>query len=240
MTDKQLFSKLHLPKSTQIGRNFPFQALEKQLSSDERRYFQQVVESRGMRLLATFNPQTTNILKHEDETVRYEEIHLFQLKVHQLKETEVKRVYTMLANIMPYPLIMRFVHHDEAIWILANHYIVERTHQLKVDRLFLTNMDTPEENYLINWHFEQLNKYSLMHFYHDMINQMINVSLEHKHQVSDAQQAIELYEKLEQLEKEIEQYITKAKKEKQLNKRIEWQMKATKLKQQKEQLIKGD
>lgn len=239
MEEKELLKVLGLPRSTYILRTFPFNKLAAQFSPDERKVFNEAVVPRGIRLLATLSTQTTNIPPYSDEESSYQEIHFFEIQMINMQRSE--RIYRLLAEIMPYPLLIRFTVDHTVKWIGAHHSRIEKTGLLKMKNLYGTNPELDEEMYLERWKFQSADKYNLKTYYHHFIKQIAEVELKQQYDAEAGTEAdLERLERIKELEKQIDTYIAKAKKEPQMNRRIEWQLKANQLKEQKEQLIKGE
>ena len=81
MDEVALLKKLSLPTDTWFRRNLPFNQLAQRLNPKQRKMLEEVIESYGIRILATLTPRNTNILAYEDEQEKYEEIHLSLEKV---------------------------------------------------------------------------------------------------------------------------------------------------------------
>lgn len=239
MDEKKVLADLNLPRSTHVLRTFPFNKLEAQLTLAERKVFTEVVEARGIRLLATLNPRTTNIPAFVDEAEAYEEIHIFKIKVKKL--TRAERVYKIIAEVMPYPLIVMFEAEEHVKWVAANHRRIAKTGLLKMEKVFVTNPSVASEHYFQKWAFDASNAYNLKTYYTHFIEQMVQVELQEHYQVkSEATNNAEQLEEIKALEKQIADYVNKARREVQMNKRIEWQMKANKLKARLATIIEGE
>lgn len=236
MTEEEILKKLNLPKSTWILRTFPYNKLATQLNSKQQSVCSEGIESRGIRLLATINPMNTNIPKFEDEHVRFEEIHLFQIKVTSLKYC--KEIYKILAEVMPYPLLILFSNEGKYQWIAATHQKQEQSILLKVEKMYQSSLEIPIDVYLNHLAFQNMNTLDLKSYYGMFIKQIVDTELQERYQVKTAKSHNEeLLEKIKQLDKEISQLVNQAKKEKQMNKRIALQVEANKRKQQKKKLI---
>ena len=239
MDEKEILASLNLPKSTHVLRTFPYVKLATQLTSDEKKLFSEVVEARGVRLLATINPKTTNITAYEDEETSYQEIHLFKIKVNQLNRAE--RIYKIIAEVMPYPLLIMFESSNHVKWIGATHKKVGKTGLLKMDKLFMTNPTIPIERYLEKWAFSMSDTYNMKTYYGHFIQQMVQVELKEYYRVhAESSNDIARLEEIKYLENQIADYVAKAKREVQMNKRIEWQTKANELKITLANIIKGE
>ena len=241
MEEKEILKVLGLPKETYVLRTFPFNRLAPRFTVNDKKFFQEVVETHGVRLLATINAKTTNIPVYEDGETVYQEIHLFQVMVKDLKWA--KRIYRIIAEAMPYSLFIRFIAGYKTKWIGAIHQKVEKTGLLKMQKVYSTNPGIDEGEYLKSWAFSQNDKYHLKAFYENLLQQIVRIELKETYgydaELGLAKGTAHL-EAIEALDKEIASCITKAKKEPQMNKRIEWQMEANKLKAKKEKMIKGE
>lgn len=236
MTEEEILKRLYLPKSTWILRTFPYNKLAAQLNSKQQKLCSEGIESRGIRLLATINSVNTNISKFENEYVRFEEIHLFQIKVTSLKYC--KDIYKVLAEVIPYPLLILFLHEDKYQWIAAIHRKQEHSILLKMEKIFQSSLEIPLDIYLKYLVSKKINSLDLKSYYEMFIKQIVNVELQEKYHVKtkDSHNA-DLLEKIIQLDKVIFQLVNQAKKEKQMNKRIALQVEANKRKQQKQKLL---
>ncbi|WP_100011638.1 DUF4391 domain-containing protein [Lentibacillus sediminis] len=239
--EKETLQALKLPRETHVQRNFPFNRLAPQLTSENMKLFQKTVETHGVRLLATVNTKTTNIPVYEDEETIFQEIHFFQIKIKDLKW--VKRVYRIIAEAMPYPLLIRFVTRSETVWIGAIHQKIAKSGLLKMQKCYTTNPKINERVYLKSWAFAQIDTYHLKAFYENLLHQMVRIELSETYGSNTGpglEKSTTRLEAIKALDKEISSCITKAKKEVQMNKRIEWQMKVNELKVKKEKWIKGE
>ena len=247
MTDsKKILKKLNVPQSSYIERDFPFKVLSKTMTSKEKKQFSKDVESRGVRLLAVLKRETSNVLPYEDERVRYEEVHIFQVKLFSGREAAMKRVYHVLSSKIPYPLIIRFITEteNETSWVAATHRKSLKDQNLLMEELYFAHTNEKEEDFLERINFEKLNRHTLKDIYESIIREINAFTLTTQYKVNvdekdmSNEEIIESLDQLKQLDEEIEKYVNLAKKEQQLNRRIEYQMKATELKNKKSDILK--
>jgi hypothetical protein len=241
MDEKDILTLLELPMETHVLRTFPFNRLAPQLKVPDKKFFQNAVDTHGVRLLATINTKTTNIPVYEDEETAFQEIHLFQIKLKDVKQAN--RVYKIMAEAMPYPLFIRFMAKNNTKWVGATHQRIAKTALLKIQKLYSTNAQVDEQLYLKGWAFSQSDTYHLKAYYMNMLQKMMQIELEEiygsKMDTAFNKDVIRLDE-IKMLDKKIATYISKAKKEEQMNKRVELQMKVNELKDKKERMIKGE
>ncbi|MGK0575997.1 DUF4391 domain-containing protein [Macrococcus capreoli] len=234
MKEEDILKILKLPKETWTLRTFPFNQLEKQLSLPQRKLFQENIESRGIRILATISERNTNINKFEDDIEKYEEIIIFNIKVNRFNK--VKELYKILSSKIPYPLFVIFSLNDKYKIVMSEHEKSDNGY-LNVKAILETAEIEDLESYLQEIEFTQLNTSNLKMLYKDILTKLIKVESIKKYNTSIEETNIEILERLKQLDKEIEQLIKKAKKEPQLNRRVEYQLKINKLKQEKENYL---
>lgn len=229
MKEEEILTTLNLPKESWTLRTFPFNQLEKQLTLPQRKLFQERIEARGIRILATISERNTNILKYESETEKYEEIILFQIKVNQFDK--VKDIYKTLASLMPYPLIILFNSEDSYKIVMSEHKKTDNGY-LRVTNILETTETINLNAYLSSAYLDALDKTSFRTFYLDMMAKFVAAESKEKYDASIEDNKVELLELVMKLDKEIQQLVNKAKKEPQLNRRIEYQLKANKLKEE--------
>lgn len=237
MKEEEILKRLELPKQTHVLKTFPYNKLVTQLNDKYKKLFPEAVEVRGIRLLATLNTRNTNIPMYEDEFVRFEEIHLFCIRLKNIKKA--KDIYTGLAEVMPYPLIILFESKGKYQWIAALHKKQENSYLLKMEQIYSSNADIPIEKYLSQWTFGKMDTFDLKSYYHMFIKKMVDLQLKEQYQVT-TENAIEnhLLERIQSIDKEILNLVSRAKKEKQMNKRIALQVEANKLKDKKTKLLR--
>ena len=234
MKEEEILTILNLPKESWTLRTFPFNQLEKQLTLSQRKLFQERIVARGIRILATISERNTNILKYESETEKYEEIILFQIKVNQFNK--VKDIYKTLASLMPYPLIILFNSEDSYKIVMSEHEKTDNGY-LKGTNILETTETINLNAYLSSANLDALDKTSLRTFYLDMMAKFVAAESKEKYDASIEDNKVELLELVMKLDKEIQQLVNKAKKEPQLNRRIEYQLKANKLKEEREKYL---
>ncbi|UTH00511.1 DUF4391 domain-containing protein [Macrococcoides canis] len=229
MKEEEILTTLNLPKESWTLRTFPFNQLEKQLTLSQRKLFQEKIVSRGIRILATISERNTNILKYDSETEKYEEIILFQIKVNQF--SKVKDIYKILSSVMPYPLIIIFNSEDSYKIIMSEHEKTDNGY-LKVTNMLETTETKNLDAYLCAAELINLDKTSLKTLYLDMMAKFVAAESKEKYDASIEGNNVELLELVAKLDKEIQQFVNKARKEPQMNRRIEYQLKANKLKEE--------
>lgn len=238
MDEKKLLNELGFPVETRMLRTFPYNKLEPLLTAKQKKLFSDEIVSRGIRILASFNSVNTNIPKYEDETVRYEEIHFFSIEIKTHKFNS--QIYKILQKLMPYPMFILF-HGDEEKEVIMADTIKLENGSLSVKNLYTSNHELSFNKYLSAMNFLNQETIHLYGFYTSLIQSLVNVELKERYQAkSENVLQDNRLEKIKEIEKEINRIINNAKKESQLNKRIELQLKANKLKTDKNKLIKGE
>ncbi len=239
MNDDQLIKSMELPKSTHVLRNFPYNKIEPQLNTVQRKVVSEQVLSRGIRILAIISTNNTNIPKFEDERVRYEEIHFYAIQLHNLKKAT--DVYKVFAQIIPYPLVIVFTDGEHTRWVMATHQKQKQTHLLTTNQIFEFDESITLEQVESNVSFSTMDKLDMKRVYHSWIEQLLQVELKGKYGLTrDITLENNLVKQLKELDRQIELLVAQAKREKQMNKRIALQVEANKLKNAKQALMERE
>src|SRR5699024_2382221 len=167
MDEVSLLNKLSLPTDTWFRRNLPFNQLAQRLNPKQRKMLEDVIESYGIRILATLTPRNTNILAYEDEQEKYEEIHLYSIKLKEWQKQ--KEVYRTLATLIPYPIVMYFHQDNQQSWVLGKHHRHLDGLRLVVDNLFHSKSEISSSKYIEAFNFNTLNKTNLKTTYQSLI-----------------------------------------------------------------------
>ncbi len=239
MNSKEWIKSLGIPQNAVIDRNLPKQAFYQNadLSSSEKEMIQKGIER--ARWLGSIKESNTNILKYEDEDVCYEEIEYFYIQVSSREAAS--KVGKIIFNSIPYPsfLIVNFENAYQFQMALtrknannASVLIVERTYESKWK-------SNEENNQLTPFHYSNQKTINLKEYYHSLLSTLLSqtIGIPEVRKAEMGNDVIKLYEALQSLDVEIEGLAKQVKSEKQLNKRIEMQLKLTKLKKDREQLL---
>ncbi|WP_321379090.1 DUF4391 domain-containing protein [Trichococcus shcherbakoviae] len=239
MNSKDWIKSLGIPQNAVIDRNLPKQAFYQNadLSLSEKEMIQKGVER--ARWLGSIKESNTNILKYEDEDICYEEIEYFYIQVSSLEVAS--KVGRIIFNSIPYPSFLIFTFENAYQFQMAltkknsnnaSLLIVERTYESE----WKSNEETHQ---LTPFHYSNQKTINLKEYYHSLLSTLLSqtIGIPEVRKVEMGNDVIKLYEALQSLDFEIEGLVKQVKSEKQLNKRIELQMKLTKLKKNKEQLL---
>lgn len=237
MDETALLNALSIPKEAWFLRNLPFNQLAQRLTLKQRKVCEEAIESYGIRILATINPRNTKISSYEDENEKYEEIHLYAIKLKEWQKQ--KELYRIFAQIIPYPLVIIFHQGEKMEWVLAKHHRHTNEISLVVDKIYQSNQDIPQHQYKEKFNFNNINKTNLRTLYHSLIEGMVDLELKESYQIESPEVASEKYlARLQEIDVQIAKVQKQAQKETQMNQRLPLHMKIHELKQEKEQLIK--
>jgi hypothetical protein len=239
MNEDLLLKSIQLPKSTHVLRTFPYNKIEPQLNTAQKKIVSENVLPRGIRILAIISPSNTNIPKYEDDTVRFEEIHFYWIQVQNLKKAV--EVYKVFAQIMPYPLVILFTDGNQTRWVFATHTKQKLTHLISMGQIFEFDETIPfaqVEKYLS---FPKMDNLNIRAVYYSWIEQLLQIELKFKYGI-DCTITLEnnILQQLKDLDHQIDQIVGQAKREKQMNKRIVLQVEANKLKSVKQAIIEKE
>lgn len=239
MDEEQLLKSIQLPRSTYVLRTFPYNKIEPQLSVGQKKIVSENVVSRGISIFAIISPNNTNIAKYEDETVRFEEIHFYCIKLQSLNKAV--DVYKVFAQIMPYPLVILFTDGEKMCWVMATHTKQKQTHLLSIDEIYAFDETILPEVMEGNLSFVEMDNINLKSIYYSWIEQLLQTELKWKYGISrKITLKNNILKQLKDLDRQIEQFVGQAKREKQMNKRISLQLEANKLKSAKQILIEKE
>lgn len=238
MDETAILNALSIPKDAWFLRNLPFNQLAQRLTPKQRKVCEEAIESYGIRILATINPRNTKISSYEDENEKYEEIHLYAIKLKEWQKQ--KELYRIFAQIIPYPLVIIFHQGEKMEWVLAKHHRHANGISLVVDKIYQSNQGIPQYKYIKNFNFRNVNKTDLRSFYHSLIEGVVDLELRASYRVESQNIANEEYlVRLQEVDAEIIRLQKQARKETQLNQRLPLHMSIRELKQEKENLIEG-
>lgn len=237
MDEVALLNKLSLPTDTWFRRNLPFNQLAQRLNPKQRKMLEEVIESYGIRILATLTPRNTNILAYEDEQEKYEEIHLYSIKLKEWQKQ--KEVYRTLATLIPYPIVIFFHQENQQTWVLGEHHRHMDGLRLVADALYQSKPEINSKKYIEAFNFNKLNKTDLKTTYQSLIDSMVNLELNENYQLNlQHVPNIEYLTRLTEIDKQIDSLQKQARKETQMNQRLPLNMQIHQLKKEKEKLIK--
>lgn len=210
----------NFPKEWKIDKIIPKDIIYKVADADEKlkRIFIENVER--IRLEYILNYKNTNIESYVDSKERYEEINL--LKVELKEKGKENTVSKLLHQLIPKGTVIVLNFKNEILISLAKKEITENT--LKVKEIENSLWIDRDEEYLKDFLYKNLNSTNLKLFYESIIEKVKIYNLS-KNLKIDTDIDTSKIEKLEALNKEIEELKTLRKKETQLNKVAEFQSK---------------
>lgn len=237
MDEAKLLAELSLPKATWFQRNLPFNQLSQRLNTSQKKLCSDTIQSYGIRVVATIMPANTNIPKYEDETNKYEEVHIYTIELKEWKKQ--KEIFQVFSQIIPYPLLILFYQGEKFQWVAAKYHRHHDQVNLVVDYFYQSSDDVPIGEYHAALNFDQLIKTNLKFFYESVLNAFVNVELKGNYRVEVNNHNNEEYlKRLQDTDKEIQKLQKKAQKESQMNHRVALNMQIHQLKQDKEKILK--
>lgn len=220
----------NFPKEWKVDKIVPKEIIYKVADADEKlkRIFIENVER--IRLQYMLNYKNTNIESYVDSKERYEEINF--LKVELKEKGKENTVSKLLHQLIPKGTVVVLGFEDEILISLAKKEITENT--LRVVELQNSLWMKNEDEYLKEFLYKNFNSTNLKLFYESIVEKIKIYNLS-KNLKIDSNIDTSNIEKLEALNKEIEELKALRKKETQLNKVAEIQAKLMeKIKERKE------
>lgn len=237
MDETKLLTELSLPKSTWFLRNLPFNQLSQRLNAKQKKLCSDFIQSYGIRVLATIKSANSNIPSFEDDTYKYEEVHIYTIELKEWKKQ--KEIFQIFSQIIPYPLLILFYQDENYQWVAAKYHRHTDRVNLVVDYAYQSNDDILIEDYYEALNFEKLNKTNLKALYESILSALINVELRDSYEIeTDINKNEELLERLKAIDSEINKLYKMSQKETQMNHRVKLNMEIHQLKQDKEKILK--
>lgn len=207
-------------KEWKVDKIVPKEIIYKVADADEKlkRIFIENVER--IRLQYMLNYKNTNIESYVDSKERYEEINF--LKVELKEKGKENTVSKLLHQLIPKGTVVVLGFEDEILISLAKKEITENT--LKVEELQNSLWIKNEDEYLKEFLYKNFNSTNLKLFYESIVEKVKIYNLSKTLKI-DSNIDTSNIEKLEALNKEIEELKALRKKETQLNKVAEIQAK---------------
>ena len=222
----------NFPKEWKVDKIVPKEIIYRVADADEKlkRIFIENVER--IRLQYMLNYKNTNIESYIDNKERYEEINF--LKVELKEKGKENTVSKLLHQLIPKGTVVVLGFEDEILISLAKKEITENT--LKVEELQNSLWMKNEDEYLKEFLYKNFNSTNLKLFYESIIEKVKIYNLS-KNLKIDLNIDTSNIEKLEALNKEIEDLKALRKKETQLNKITEIQGKLMKKMKEKKEIL---
>ena len=208
-------------------RNFDLSSTEKALLDD----FNAIS---GIDWLASVSPSNSNIIPYKDEQCHFEEVQIIVVHTSGSDfERNHPRIADLIQKYIPYPILLCI--RQDGIFVLnacdkkinqndRNRRIVEKKYI--TEPINLKETSERQQNFISSLAFSEMDKTNLKTYYDSYINRMIALQAAGLSGVftprtkERTQSDIEMLEKIESLQKEIQILQNQAKKESQLNKRI--------------------
>lgn len=210
----------NFPKEWKVDKIVPKEIIYRVADADEKlkRIFIENVER--IRLQYMLNYKNTNIESYIDNKERYEEINF--LKVELKEKGKENIVSKLLHQLIPKGTVVVLGFENEILISLAKKEITENT--LRVEELQNSLWMKNEDEYLKEFLYKNFNSTNLKLFYESIVEKVKIYNLS-KNLKIDSNIDTSNIEKLEALNKEIEELKILRKKENQLNKVAEIQTK---------------
>jgi len=243
---ESIFEILQIPDSAKLNRRIPKKQFFERLpmSKVEKTLFGQAVEK--VILHYTIKPDTLNIPTYEDETKRYDEIHIMTIYLKdQMKWRQVAR----MIHRIPYPLILLFAYETK----FCIHTLQKRKNRNDATQLTAEEEETSEwidqtalseidKAFLQSISFSQLPLTHLFAFYKAVTEQIIayraaklSGSLKKS---KDFEEQKALLKEFDEKQMELKALKSSMKKEKQFNRKVELNMQIKALSREIEQMKK--
>jgi hypothetical protein len=184
--------------------------------------------------LASVNPTTSNINLYKDDQYLYEEVQVIIVHTSEIDfEKNHQRIADLIQKYIPYPILLSVVNNFRFVLNACDKKINQndssrRTMEKKYSTESIDQQTKTErqESFINSLSFSELDKTNLKTYYDSYIQRMIALQTAELSGVftprtkDRTQSDMEMLEKIETLQKEIQALQNQAKKESQLNQRI--------------------
>ncbi|MGL5428014.1 MAG: DUF4391 domain-containing protein [Cetobacterium sp.] len=208
------------PKEWKIDKNIPKEIIYKVADADEKlkRIFVDNVDK--IRFDTLINPKNSNIESYISESERYDEIDFLKIELREKgKENTVSK---LLHQLIPKCTVLLLSFGNEVLISLAKKNIDESS--IKIDELINSIWICNDDVYLKEFNIRNLNSTNLKLFYESILEKVKIYNLSKSLKIESNIEPSNI-QKLEALNKEIEELKAFRKKETQLNKIAEIQAK---------------
>jgi hypothetical protein len=171
-----LYENLKIPASCYLGKKiFKKHFYEMDLSATDKNAFSQDIDKITWQY--TLKPETINIAQYEDEEREYLEVAVIDVVLTSPKRR--KRIAEIIQKVIPYPVLLIFIHGDEVALSVAEKRI-SRADSSKI--MVEANHDTPwfipgkegiQEDFLTDFRVTNFSYHNFFDFYQDMVQRVI-------------------------------------------------------------------
>ena len=193
----------------------------------DKKFLQDSVQS--IYMLASLKTDNTHITVYEDEKELYQEIQFLYVKTKDKDDST--KIYKMLAQLIPYPLVI-LTEESDGFTIYTGRFEKLSTGFLKLVNVYpsLVYQDENLEEVLQQISLIDLPRQNLKTFYDGLRDEIATATAKSQYGEAVANITGEEKDQLDALKKQIEDLRGQIKKERQLNRKIDMQMKLKKLK----------
>lgn len=246
---KNISEFLGLPKSCLMSTRMPKKAFidnpEFELKKEEKAILKEEIDS--IYLEYSLKPQLLNVPKLENDTARYEEIEIFNVKINN--ENKYSKVCELIQKYIQYPMII-IVEHNNFIRINATIKKINKVDNSKlvVDEMIYTDwinkdqLTEKEISFLESLSISNLNTNNIASIYEGYINcirSFIAAKFRDDFEVKSTNEVsndIEVLDKITNLENEVISLKTNIKKETNMGVKVELNVKIKKIEKEIESL----
>lgn len=227
METKDIIKWWKFPSATIINRNIPkTQIYPHMKNAADKKFLQDSVQS--IYMLASLKTDNTHITVYEDEKELYQEIQFLYVKTKDKDDST--KIYKMLAQLIPYPLVI-LTEESDGFTIYTGRFEKLSTGFLKLVNVYpsLVYQDENLEEVLQQIALIDLPRQNLKTFYDGLRDEIVTASAKSQYGEEIGNITGEEKDQLDALKKQIEDLRGHIKKECQLNRKIDMQMNLKKL-----------
>ncbi|WP_423479839.1 DUF4391 domain-containing protein (plasmid) [Ligilactobacillus salivarius] len=228
METKNIIKWWNFPSATIINKNLPKTQIYPYIKKvEDKKLLQDSVQS--IYILANIQTNNTHIEVYEDNKELYQEIQFFYVKMK--KKDESKKVYKLLAHLIPYPLVV-LIDESKNFSIYTGRFEKLSNGFLKLVSIYASPFYKADDlkEVLKQLSLADFPKNNMKEFYDGLRDKIVTITVKVQYGEEVDNITSEKKDQLDNLQNQIEHLRKCIKKERQLNRKIDMQMKLKKLK----------
>ena len=227
-----LYEYMHIPKSCEVGTTIPKKQLYANMNVS--RADQTLITGNVAKMIwqYSFKPSTIAIKQYKDEIREYPEIEIIEVQLNSTSEN-VRRIAELIMRAISYPILLVFAAGNQIqLWTAHQRTNLADASKNTVEEFVATNwidldlIQPKEEKFLKQLDVKKLSFVDFYKFYAGLVDQIIvykaSLLTDWELDVKNAEKIKESYDKIQAVQKEIDEYKVMITKETQFNRRVEF------------------
>jgi len=242
-----LYEYMHIPKSCEVGTTIPKKQLYANMNVS--RADQTLITGNVAKMIwqYSFKPSTIAIKPCKDEIREYSEIEIIEVQLNSTSEN-VRRIAELIMRAIPYPMMLVFTAGNQIqLWTANQRTNLADSSKNTIEEFIDTNwidldlIQPKEEKFLNQLDVKKLSFVDFYKFYTGIVDRIIvykaSLLTDRELEIKDAAKIKESYDKIQAVQKQIDECKAAIAKETQFNRRVDLIMEINRLEQNRMKLI---